>query len=864
MRGATKQCRDCGQAKRIEETMRSFLEAALLRQDGEETLSFLTEDIVGVGMGEQGVVASKEEVRALLLRGRREEGETAAYALDLGQVQVRLHSSAFATFCGVVGICCTRGERVTHSSYMQSATLRLLDGRWQICALHASSLSLSEESIEAYPLKFAESALEKLRAELQPKALALLNCSVPGGVVGTYLESGYPVFFINERMLAHLGYTQRAFFAETDGHFERCIHPDDRLFVWETIENALRETDEFELRYRMIRRDGEVRWMIERGRKGAPEAGRTPLISVYADVTQIVVLQRSLAEKAEALAEKNAELETLANNVPGGVVTMRLDSRLTILYSNAFFRRMYGYTKQQMEEELDSEWMNFLPESRARSVLSAVLEAYETNAPHFEFETQALRRGGELLWVLVRGGFLRTAGGTNAHCVMLDITERKRMEQALRLSEERFRIALEKTANVVFDYDVLRGTIMHSGPKKRFDVTTRLQDAPESLLLGGKLLPQYEDVFQAAFRRIREGALQSECVVKAAQADGAARWNRISMTGIADDAGVNVRAVGMIEDITRQKETELAYLREEQYRQALLTDTLAFYVINFTQRRFESYKVDSPLCVEPLEGRSYDASLCCAVEKRLYGADKRKFLMLFSYANVVAAFQRGETEIKLEYRCMLPDGGAKWIRTAMRLMVDALTNDLKGFMYVIDIDERKREELRLEYESQRDFLTGVYNKGTAEAKIRAALQVDGRARTAALLILDVDHFKEINDTYGHPIGDMVLAEAARKIRASFRESDIVGRFGGDEFCIFLTGVRGRNDLRRIAEKLCNSFSALLPDQKEISLSCSVGIACCEGERKSFEQLYREADAALYRAKDAGRAGFAFFSPDRTT
>ena len=79
-------------------------------------------------------------------------------------------------------------------------------------------------------------------------------------------------------MLSHLGYTQRTFFAETGGRFEHCIHPDDRAFVRETLESALREADEFELRYRMRRRDGEVCWMIERGRKDVPEAGRTPLI----------------------------------------------------------------------------------------------------------------------------------------------------------------------------------------------------------------------------------------------------------------------------------------------------------------------------------------------------------------------------------------------------------------------------------------------------------------------------------------------------------------------------------------------------------------------------------------------------------
>lgn len=858
MNGAVLGGQERAEKRQIEETVRGFLEEALLRQDVEKTLTFLTEDIIGIGMGDQGAVASKEQVRELLRAGRRER-DGAAYILLFDRLQIRFHPPDFGTFCAEIKLYCTQGARVMQSSYMQSASLKRVDGRWLICALHASPISLSEESIEAYPLKFAESALLKLRAELQPQALSLLDSSIPGGIVGRYMEEGYPVYFINERMLAHLGYTQRSFFEETGGFFQRCIHPKDRARVVETITKALDEKDEFELRYRMIKRDGDTCWMVERGRRGLAEEGRTPLISVHVDITQLVVLQRTLSEKAAILEEKNAELETLTNSVPGGVVMMRLDSRLTVLYANAFFFRMYGYTRRLSEEELDSEWMNMLPADGARRALEAVLEAYERNAAHFEFETQALKRGGARFWVLVRGGFIRTEGGTNVHCVMLDITERKRMEQALRLSEERFRIALEKTNNIIFDYDVLCESIMHSGTEKHFDIAVRLQDAPGSLFAGGVLSLEDRALFEAAFARIRSGAPQAECVVKAVHADGRAWWNRLAMAGIADEAGRNVRAIGMVEDITRQKETELAYLREEQYRQALLADTMAFYVVNFTQRRFESYKVDSPLCVKPLDDYAYDASLRCAVEKRLHEEDKRKFISLFSYTNVLVAFQRGETELKLEYRCMTPGGGVKWMCTTMRLMLDALTNDLKGFMYVIDIDERKREALRLEYRSQRDFLTDVYNKGAAEMKIREALQADEEARRAALLLLDVDHFKEVNDTYGHPVGDCVLAEAARRIRESFRESDIVGRLGGDEFCVFLTGIRTKEDLARIAMKLCHSFDALLPKVGDISISCSIGIARCMGRRKSFEQLYREADAALYQAKIAGRNGFAFFA-----
>ena len=182
---------------------------------------------------------------------------------------------------------------------------------------------------------------------------------------------------------------------------------------------------------------------------------------------------------------------------------------------------------------------------------------------------------------------------------------------------------------------------------------------------------------------------------------------------------------------------------------------------------------------------------------------------------------------------------------------------------VRDITERKRFEERIRHLANYDNLTGLPNRMLFFDRLSQSINLAQRNRhELALLYLDLDRFKSVNDTRGHDAGDAVLKAAADRIQAQVRESDTVARIGGDEFAVILPKIASPQDAalvaRKIVDALCASFPAGDAEPGEIDIGASAGIAIFPGNGKDMEALFKAADSAMYKAKQSGE-GFRFYS-----
>lgn len=178
-----------------------------------------------------------------------------------------------------------------------------------------------------------------------------------------------------------------------------------------------------------------------------------------------------------------------------------------------------------------------------------------------------------------------------------------------------------------------------------------------------------------------------------------------------------------------------------------------------------------------------------------------------------------------------------------------------------DLTDRKAAEERAEFLARHDLLTRLPNRFLLRDRAEQAFAHAVRAETrVALLLLDLDHFKHINDSLGHPAGDALLQTFADRLRSTTRDTDTVSRQGGDEFLVLLTDIRDSDDIAPIVEKIMHTLArpCALAGQ-EMSLSCSVGLAVYPEDGTDFDTLIRNADAAMYNAKEAGRNTFRFYS-----
>jgi len=201
-------------------------------------------------------------------------------------------------------------------------------------------------------------------------------------------------------------------------------------------------------------------------------------------------------------------------------------------------------------------------------------------------------------------------------------------------------------------------------------------------------------------------------------------------------------------------------------------------------------------------------------------------------------------------------GGAQDYLVKSRLDKELL---LRSMQYSI---ERKRYQVQLEHQANYDALTGLPNRNLLHDRLRQAVYAQRSPRAMAVVFIDLDHFKFVNDSLGHGVGDKLLRGMADRLRGVLREGDTVARLGGDEFVLILNDQSSEEVIFRAMQRITQELSQpMMIDGKELYVTCSAGISLHPQDGDDVDTLLKNADAAMYRAKDAGRNNFQFFTSE---
>jgi len=227
-----------------------------------------------------------------------------------------------------------------------------------------------------------------------------------------------------------------------------------------------------------------------------------------------------------------------------------------------------------------------------------------------------------------------------------------------------------------------------------------------------------------------------------------------------------------------------------------------------------------------------------------------------------ARLYAGEIDsLQAEKRYMRKDGTPVWVRINAALKRDADGKPMYDISVVENISERKQAEQRVQYLASHDEMTSLPNRGTFTALLDQAIaSVQRRNRKLAVLFIDLDRFKLINDSLGHEAGDLLLKEIARRFKACVRRSDVVARLGGDEFIVLIEEIQRMAQAGQIARKLLSA--AIKPIEimgQECRVTASIGIAVYPGDGDDARSLMKKSDLAMYCAKDEGKNTFQFYT-----
>lgn len=734
------------QKERIEQKLYDFFTAGLIDGNSAKVLSYITDDITGVGFGKYGFVKSKKEMYEVIKNNL--DQLTGDHKLELSEINISFINDKLAFANGNILI---KEKNTVVNSIFQSVNLLYKNNDWYIRTIHISP-SNTYKSSDTIISNYTNDSILKFKSRIKDEALKLLNCSISGGILGTYAYSdSAPLYFINDSMLLYLGYERNEFYEKFKNNTTEIIHPSDRQYVLSIVREKLKEFKDYDICIRIQKKDGSYIRMKEHVRFIRDYDGNDVVIGIFIDITELITMQKRLEEQAVELEAQNQELIEQTNKL----------------------------------------------EEKASDLL---------------------------------------------------------------ISEERFRIALSQTNNIIFDYDIKKKVIINSSlDKDSPNYYMNKYEAKDKLFLTGKIDSNDLHLFYKTLNAVERGSCVEKCVVKVIAQNGKEFWYNISLNRIKNENNRIVKAIGIIEDITKNKKAEIMYAREEQYKKTILANSLAVYVVNFTLDKFESCEIQDSRCTI-LPGENYSKFVKTFASTKVNKADGFKYLNTFSKVSVMDAFENNISELTLEYNAFIENNVSLWIESTMRLYIDVHTGEKKGFIYVKNIDKRKREELALLKQSQSDSLTNIYNKKSTEIFIDEKLNTLEGCQTGIFIIIDIDYFKKINDTYGHPFGDEVLIKISHILKNNFRDSDIIGRIGGDEFCIFLCGMRCRKYVEELCKFICCEIRSITPPTKDFKfkISCSIGITMCSGRKMNFDEVYREADIALYQTKEKGRDGYSFY------
>jgi diguanylate cyclase (GGDEF)-like protein/PAS domain S-box-containing protein len=435
----------------------------------------------------------------------------------------------------------------------------------------------------------------------------------------------------------------------------------------------------------------------------------------------------------------------------------------------------------------------------------------------------------------------------------MDITEHRLAEDKLRREEQIFRIITDQSSDMIILMD-LEGRILYINP-----VVEKLLGFKPGEAIGIKGfenihpedMPFFKEQFYLLTKNRDAHVLQGE--IRLRHRNGSYRTFELLGSNIGDNDFIEAVIVSC-RDITERKKSEEALRQsEERYRTILEGIQEGYFEVDLAGN-FTFF--NDPLCEiigyprEELVGLNYKVYTKKEMAKKVFQAFNKVYIT--------------ETPTKeIDWQIIRKDGTERYIETSVTLRKD-IAGKIIGFRGIIhDITEREQMHQQLNYMATHDALTGLPNRTLFLDRLQVALAQSRRNHSkVAVMMLDLDHFKDINDTFGHLVGDMLLQEVGRRLTGILRHNDTVARLGGDEFIILLSDLEKKEYAAGVAKVILKALQKPFHlGNRQIASHSSIGIALFPDDGSDTESLLKKSDIAMYSVKAHGRNNYRFFAEE---
>jgi len=557
---------------------------------------------------------------------------------------------------------------------------------------------------------------------------------------------------------------------------------------------------------------------------------------------------RELSQAGYTLRESEDQYQLLVATIPE--VVWKTDASGNVIFVSPQVETLLGYSAEEFRQQGDSLWFNSVHIDDKERVGRAFESLIKGGVP-YDIECRARKKNGEWFWAHDRAVATKDSNGLRVLTGLIsDISVRKAGEESERRYRFLFENMLEGFAHceMVFDDRDRPIDFVYLAVNNSFEKLTGLRNVVGRRFT--EVLPEATDSQSELFERYGRVTLTGIPERFEIQVEGLGMWFSISAYGAGKGCFVAV-----FDNITERKLVEESLLFKTALLEAQAETT-----------------IDGILVVDEsghivLANRQFGLHL--GVPDDLLSAQDDHMVLEYLLTKIEAPesfvervrYLYGHRDEKSRDEFRLKNG--KVFDRYSAPLIDPNGRYRGRIWYYRDITKRKQAEERVEFLAFYDALTGLPNRTLFQDRLTTSLASARRQKEkVALLFLDLDKFKDINDSLGHQVGDLLLQGVAERLKKWGREQDTVARLGGDEFLITLTQVKDISDVAVAAERLMDAMTpGFIIQGRSLNVSCSIGISISPEHGADCETLIKNADAAMYSAKADGRNSFRFFNKD---
>lgn len=552
-------------------------------------------------------------------------------------------------------------------------------------------------------------------------------------------------------------------------------------------------------------------------------------------------------------------LNNMIDEIPGAIAKFKVkNDTIKVVSFNDLLCHMFGLSYVEFKSLTKDDPFAILDEKSYEIFRDAIDLVREQDEYSFRFKTLLLGKEKHIKTSLKVSK--RRDDEIEIYATMIDVTTEALIFEELSIKNNEISLMMNQLGKIICVYDISTRTLSMSEEYAKLRGFSSCKailpdETNEKHLISEEFVEEYNNFYKKIMSGVRSGNI----IAKFIDSKGNVRWEKTDYVIVATKDDKPIRAIISIDDITETYQEKLLLDKYKSTLDSLMGDKKYCLLFDLSERKILAYEGGLLSNDIDFKNKSLEEVVEYFINRNVKEQDKEIVRDLYNADKMLVSYKAGVMHRHIERIVVLTDGSEHWFRLSINF--DSTDeNKIMATLLCEDIDDEYRRYNVLIARANYDSLTGVYTREATMDEIEKYLSKEGKNGTHALVMMDMDNLKAVNDNLGHQYGDEALKNFSSTVKRLIGEENIIGRVGGDEFFVFIKNTTIETleiEMKKMIQSLEKTYEN---NNKSIKVTASAGISMYFGDssnNKSLKEMYSQADFALYKSKVNGKNTYTF-------